>query len=630
MGFTKLTAHCAEPRRRQSPGFVQVQRSLAWITALLVLTLSLLSGCSGGSETEVSTAATGDGEVIIGLTDAEGDFLSYTVDVTSITLTRQDGAVVETLPLTTRVDFAQYTELTEFLTAATVPPGIYTDARMVIDYSDARIVVQNDSGDALDAIAKDAGGTTLDEMTMDVQLARDTFRIAPGIPAHITLDFDLDASNTIDFTTDPVDVIVDPILIADTIVEDPKTHRLRGLLGAVSVDESVFAINIRPFHRRVGNFGSLRVNTNDDTEWEIDGQPLSGQAGIRQLATMPTTTAVVALGELRRDRKFYATQVFAGTSVPWGDNDLLTGHIVARDGNLLTVRGGTVVRSNDSVIFNDEVMVTIGDDTKVTRQAVADTGFTIADLSVGQRVDVIGELTDNTSGDLELDATAGHVRMRFTTLRASVVQTAPLVVDVQRIDRRNIALFDFSGTGITIAEDADPDNYEIDSGALSLDSLVNGGPVKIRGFVNAFGMAPPDFNAWTVLDVQELPALMNIHWSDQGTTTPFTSQSASELVVSLNEDELGRLHHVFRADVATDLLDLGSAPTVQPNTIRRGLFAIAQNRRIQIFTDFARFEAELADRLDGATRMGRLTGSGDFEDDQALLTTHRMSVHLND
>ena len=68
--------------------------------------------------------------MVIGLTDQEGDFHSYTVDVLSLTLTKLNGAVVETLPLNTRIDFAQYTEMTEFLTAATIPSGVYVKAQM--------------------------------------------------------------------------------------------------------------------------------------------------------------------------------------------------------------------------------------------------------------------------------------------------------------------------------------------------------------------------------------------------------------------------------------------------------------------------------------------------------------------
>mgnify|MGYP003346898486 CR=1 FL=1 len=39
-------------------------------------------------------AMVASGEVVIGLTDAEGDFISYTVDIVSIKLTKASGAVV--------------------------------------------------------------------------------------------------------------------------------------------------------------------------------------------------------------------------------------------------------------------------------------------------------------------------------------------------------------------------------------------------------------------------------------------------------------------------------------------------------------------------------------------------------
>ena len=83
-------------------------------TLLLGFTVFTLifSGCV--DEGVESTSGTGEGDLVISLTDAEGDFTTYTVDVTSITLTKQNGAEVSTLPLSTTVDFAQYTEMTEF------------------------------------------------------------------------------------------------------------------------------------------------------------------------------------------------------------------------------------------------------------------------------------------------------------------------------------------------------------------------------------------------------------------------------------------------------------------------------------------------------------------------------------
>jgi len=57
--------------------------------------------------------------VAIGLTDTPGDFLTYTVDVTSLTLTKADNTTaVQTLPQRTRVDFARSVDLTEFVTGS--------------------------------------------------------------------------------------------------------------------------------------------------------------------------------------------------------------------------------------------------------------------------------------------------------------------------------------------------------------------------------------------------------------------------------------------------------------------------------------------------------------------------------
>src|SRR2546422_4860789 len=66
-----------------------------------------------------------EGVVAIGLTDTPGDFLTYTVDVTSLTLIKADETVVQALPQRTRVDFARFVDLTEFVTAVTIPSGNY-------------------------------------------------------------------------------------------------------------------------------------------------------------------------------------------------------------------------------------------------------------------------------------------------------------------------------------------------------------------------------------------------------------------------------------------------------------------------------------------------------------------------
>src|SRR5262245_62018422 len=124
--------------------------SRTWALAPLLVFSLILSACGGGggdssaatSPTTQSCDPSSCGTVFLSLTDADGDFLGYTVDVVSLTLKKANGAVVETLPVTTRVDFAQLVDLTEFVTAAMIPNGTYVEGSIRLDYSNAEVTVE--------------------------------------------------------------------------------------------------------------------------------------------------------------------------------------------------------------------------------------------------------------------------------------------------------------------------------------------------------------------------------------------------------------------------------------------------------------------------------------------------------
>lgn len=620
------------PTQRRHPRHpAQTRRTFpgALLSVLILFSFFLFSGCGATSD---SSLAGDTGDVIIGLTDADGDFLTYTVDVKSLQLTRANGDTVETLPLSTRVDFAQYTELTEFLTAATVPKGAYTAAAMTLDYTNADIQVEV-GGKAVQAVVKDADGVEVKTIEVAVQL--DNVRrliVAPGIPAHLTLDFDLDASNSVDVAVDPPVVTLEAILIADVEPERPKPHRLRGLLASVDEAASSFNVIIRPFVHKNARFGRMTVTTDSATDFEIDGTPYAGAEGLRALATMPEGTPIVARGSLQcRPFRFLATEVLAGTSVPWGDADVVRGSVVSRSGNTFTVRGATVVRSNTSVIFNDHVTVTVGPETVVTRQTAWDRAFTIDDLSVGQRVRVFGTLSGDTAGGITMDATAGRVRMLVTTLRGLVVSTEPgLVLNLQSINGRRVSLFDFAGTGATGADDANPTAYNVETGVLSLTGLVPDEPVKVLGFVSPFGAAPPDFLAQTIIDPAAARTRLHVLWWNKGSNAAFGDITADTLDVTLNPDELGPLHHVREADMVTDLLDLSKDPTLMPGASGTGLFALHVRRGpTQVYRNFEDFSAALAARVESGSPVKYLKGRGLFDYAAATLTADRIAVKLN-
>ncbi len=474
---------------------------LAWLVILAAI--FLVTGCGGGG------SASDSGEVIISLTDAEGDFTTYTVDVLSIKLTRADGTEVETLPLTTRVDFAQYTDVSEFLTAATVPNGRYVKGSMVLDYSNADIRAEDVNGDAQPATAiVDSSGNPVTTLEVNVVLeGRNVLPVAPGIPKNLSLDFDLEQSNSVVFAGSDVTVTVAPVLIAEVDPQAPREHRLRGPLQNVNVAENRFRLYVRPFFHRIRSgprrFGSLTVHTGDETFYEIDGISYQGTPGLSVLDTLPQFTAVVARGDLRfNPLRFEAREVYAGSSVPGGTLDVVRGSVVERTANdAIIIKGATLIRQNGVVVFNDLVTVQLDASTTVTRQLSTDT-FDIDDISVGQRIVVFGTVTNDSVSDLQFSSANGYARMRLSKLRGSV-EALPdtrswLVLNLTSINNRSIGLYNFTGTGPDVANDADPAFYEIDSGTLSLEGIGVADNLAVAGFPTAFGTAPPDFTAQTV------------------------------------------------------------------------------------------------------------------------------------
>jgi len=366
------------------------------IAALFIAATFGLSGCvmapdDGGEEDA--------GQVIIGLTDEEGDFVNYTVDVLYLTLTKASGVVVDTLPLSTRVDFAQYTEMTEFLTAATIPSGFYTQATLMLDFQAAEIWVEDDNGEAVEVESiLDVAGNPITTLEVSVRLeGRNALLIVPGVPAHLTLDFNLNASNRVEFDPSGSPVLtVEPFLLAEVNPEAPKIHRLRGPLKDVNASEGTFEVIIHPFiHILSGNddrFGTLEVRTDENTIFEIDEEVYYGQAGLNALDTMPSLTAVIVIGDLLfNPARFEARHVYAGSSVPGGTLDAVTGNVISRTGNALTVKGATLIRSGGSVVFNDTLIVQVGLNTIVRRQLSFDE-YDSDDISVGQRVTILGTL----------------------------------------------------------------------------------------------------------------------------------------------------------------------------------------------------------------------------------------------
>jgi hypothetical protein len=629
------------------PGSAGTRKIASWMTMLL--STVVLAACGGGAGSSGTSdggiAAVCDpndastfaecGTVMVALTDANGDFLNYTVDVLSLTLETANGRVIETLPRSTRINFSDYVDLTELVTVATIPPGTYVAGTIKLDYSDAEIVVEAE-GASKPAVVKNDSGQTLTETELKIQLSnRNRLVVTRGRPAFLQLDFDLAASHTVDIDPMPAEAVSEQFILAEVAPVDEKDIRVRGPLVSVDVDEMSYTIAIRPFHDRDGDFGRVKVHVTNDTEFEVNEVDYAGVEGLRALNDAGPGTPTVAKGTLNvAERKFTADLVLAGSSVPGIDRDAVIGNVIKRDGDFLTIRGATVVPADRRVHFHDDVVVEVGPDTRVFKDGDRRTDIGIDAISIGQRVTIRGNQPTPTTNSLApqilFDATQGTVRMHLTRVSGIVNTVVPgeTEITLHAIDRRRAEIFDFSGTGMSDIEDADPDAYTVATGNLVLADFASGKPIVARGFPTAFGMAPPDFTGRTVIDYTDVRSALGVGWGVDGTAMPFSFMDGERLVLNNMNEDIDQRHYIKQGPVLIDLTALDSDTTILPRETGRLAFYIKSADSLRMYSDFADFANDLGDSLTGGDRARSMHARGKYDAAENTFSAYKIGVHL--
>lgn len=615
-------------------------------TLLAMACGALLLACGGGAGDMAGNGGGGGGSgtcgadcgaALITLQDAAGDFQSYTVDVVSLKLRKANGALVETVPATTRVDFEQLVSLSELISAGQIPSGEYVAATITLDYSNASISADDGNGGSVALAPVDAQGNAITgTLDLTVQLDnRHHLLITRARTARLAFDFNLAASNIVDLATATVQVA--PLIQASVVPPADLDIRVRGALASADTAGSSYTVNLRPFYLQQGDAGQVIVHTTSSTSFEIDGVAYSGADGLAQLASMPAGTLTAAFGTLATsDWSFTALRVLAGSSVN-NLSDRVHGVVVARSGNSLSVRGATLDRRDGSFVYlRGPVTVTVADATKVT-EAGQMGSFGIGDISVGQHISAAGTVTvDAASGGATLDASAGRVRLEITPLWGMVTGAVanPLVLDLQAIDGRDTSRFDFSGTGASPASDANPAAYAIDTGSIPLTGLAVGAPARAFGFVAPFGTATSsDFRALSVVSYADLGNTLVVDWSHGGSGTAFPGLSMSASSLGLDLGGVGTLHFVQVGPGRINLLTLASAPQiVAPASGTDSWYAIGHvhSRAIDNYSSFADFIAALAGDMQGTTTALALTAEGSYDSAANSFTARHLAVLISD
>jgi hypothetical protein len=525
-----------------------------------------------------------------------------------------------------------------------------------VDFTNASIMVDDGTGAGVAVKPVDSTGAALGQLQLMVKLDnKNHLQINAAKTSRIAFDFNLLASNMVDLTKKTV--TVSPVLAASVVAVDNKLVRVRGEISSVDTANSAYTVQVDPFHdHNDDKLSPLVIHTTDKTTFEINGAPFVGAAGLTQLATLAANTLSVAFGTVdSTTQSFTATNVLAGSSVEGGGVDHLSGTVIARSGNMLTVHGAHMQQhdSGDDRDGGDNFMagdstVTIADATAVTTQGQtsATPAHTIAEISVGSLIDAFGAATKDGSGKVTLDATGGRVRLQLSQVQGvlNVVGTNQITIKLNSIDRLPSSLFNFAGTGATAGAASDPTKYIVGTGNLSLSPFAVGGSLLGIGFVAPFGSTPPDFNAITLANGSQGDidnndddndngegAQMDIDWGKTGTTTPFKALDAKHLDLDVSNGSIGSHHRIEVDQQDIDIKALASDPSIVAAPSGVTLFDIAAQHggAIENFATFADFEAALATDLNGTTTALRLTADGQYDAASNTFTARRITILLS-
>ncbi len=378
---------------------------------------------------------------------------------------------------------------------------------------------------------------------------------------------------------------------------------------------------VRPFYDEANNIGSISLFSQPNTIYTINGNTYVGAPGLAALSVLSAGITMTAGFTTFEPDYNPANQAYAGkfnllyvigaSSLEDQYTEGLSGDVIARDGNTLTLLGSTLFLNTANVYeyLLPTTQVLVGPGTIVT----ADDNTTLKGLdyrsiSVGQHISARGICVAGVpctgAGAVVLNATGtssmntGSVRLQSTEFWGPLVSSAGggLVMNLQTINNWPVSDYDFAGNGVTAPQNPAPAAYSVDSGAIPLpaDTLA-GDPLWVSGFTTPFGSAPPDLTAVAVnneLSVQTAggqaggaastapgtqicgegsqvcdTASLQVVWTQTtGTTTPFTAVSAAGFSIDLSN--AAYVSGVIRiGPESIDLKSLPATPLVVPTTL---------------------------------------------------------------
>lgn len=589
------------------------------VASALICAAAILAGCHGNPNTS------GYGIAWVSLTDEPGDYTSYVVTIDSVSLTRSDGYVIDAVGTNEIVDFTQVHNIAELWSSGAIPTGTYVSATITVDYSAAAIAVLYKGVPTSVASVRDAATGTA-PTTYAVTVNFDPQNLPTVTPTYAStsaqlfaIDFNLAASGWVDFTKDGPVAFVRPFFTIGHLPDDTKLIRVRGPLINSSTDVQTYTVYIRPFYDEANNIGTVTLFSQPNTVYTLNGSTYIGKDGLAQLSVLSAgTTMTAGFTTFQPDYnplngayagRFNLAYVVAGSTLEDIYTEGISGEVIARDGNTLTLQGSTLFLNtedtfayqvaNTQVLLGPETVVTADDNSALTK-------LTPGAVAVGQRIWARGvcdtALCTNSNGTVVIDSTGtssentGSVRLLSTKLWGQLVSSTAgsLEMDLQTIDNYPVSLFNFTGNGSTAAQKPVPATFSVATPGLSLPAgTAIGDPIWVDGLATAFGAAPPDFRAFAVNNESSVqvagaqldggastapgngicgigsqvcePASLQVVW--RGTdASPF--ESIDDAGFSIKLDDASLFTYVVRiGPESIDVKTLSSSPRIVPTSL---------------------------------------------------------------
>jgi hypothetical protein len=560
--------------------------------------------------------------------DTTPAYASYVVTIDSITLTRSDGVAVTAVSTPEIVDLTQVHNIAEMWSSGAVPDGTYVAATVTLDYTNAVIAVMQNGVPVLatveDSVTKTtcaAGGPCTYAVNVNFDPATQptiTPTFASTSAALMNVDFDLAASGVIDLSTTVPTVYVRPFMTIGHLPADTRLIRVRGPLANSSSDVNTYTVYIRPFYDEANNIGQLTLFSQPNTVYTLNGQTYVGNTGLDKLSVLSAgSTMTAGYTTFQPDYnplngayagRFNLQYVVAGSTLEDIYTNGITGDVIARSGNTLTLRGSTLILTTYDTFEYETVdcTVVVGSGTIVTADDNSQlTGLTPNSIAVGDHITARGNYKLASSGScglsvlgegVYLDSTGtqatntGSVRLQPNEVFGTLVSSAAgsLVMDVSTIDNLPASNFDFAGnaTPTPVAS-----AFSVDTEGLTLPpSTVPGDPIWLSGYAVPFGStAPPDFLSFALNNQTTVqtaggplggggpttpgtggcgvgsqvcdPAIMQVTWNAPGTATPLSANTGSSFSINLANTALAAA--VIRIGPQTiTLQSLPASPTI--------------------------------------------------------------------